>query len=193
MKNPCRGLGAVLALLVTAIVCGTAAARPAPFTIVDTLGAATPETVFALPGSGGPSLDPLQWAGPQFTITKHTTIVEIGAFIAGSSPSVQIRPSVNGLPDSTVVIAELSLPTCSGGVVCYVSVAPEKSLKVRLRPGVYFALFTATADQGGYLLGSAQQPFFYQAGQTLLGFLDPTTGRAFTEDALFAAVRILGK
>jgi hypothetical protein len=189
MRSLRSGLSASVAL-VFMVLCGTAgAAPPPPFTIVDTLGAATPETVFSLAGTGGISLSPEQWAGPEFTVTKHTTIAEIGAFIAGSSAGVQIRPSVNGVPDSTVVIADLSLPSCPAEVVCYVSVAPEKNLKVRLKPGVYFALFTAAPDGGGYLLASAS---LYQAGETTFGFFDPTTGVA-SANGNVAAVRVLGK
>jgi hypothetical protein len=193
MKRLAFTVGAIFALVVSAVVAGSAsAAKPTPFTILDTLGTATPETVFSVEASGGITLNPLQWAGPEFTITDTTTITEIGAFIAGAAGEVQIRPARGGVPDNSVVIATLSLPTCSVGTVCYVSVRPEKNLKVRLKPGAYFALFTDTPTSQ-FILGNAQQPFVYQAGTTAFGFLNPTTNQASVDPQLPGAVRILGK
>ena len=98
----------VLATLASVVSVGTPALGA--FNIVDTLGLATPDTVFRTPGSGGTVISApdsflgMQSVGPLFALDKATRITEIGGFLdlhtAGTSPfTVQIRPVLDGLPD----------------------------------------------------------------------------------------------
>jgi hypothetical protein len=50
------------------------------------------------------------------------------------------------------------------------------SFRLPLEPGTYFALFALPPGEGGYILGSAQSPFNYQALTTTFGVLDPRNG-----------------
>lgn len=199
----------VLLILVSAIVPATARnsqsqlPNSATATIVDTLGAATPTTKFSVFGSGGQSVLGSQFVGPEFALTEPTTITEIGGFanncisiVAGvpQCPSpppfvVQIRAAINGVPDSSSIIASFALSNDGDPLlVSYESVQPN----FLLAPGTYYALFAPqSADSGGYLLGTASSPFQYSSGLTNMGFLDVTTGN--TSAAVgFGAVRILG-
>jgi hypothetical protein len=57
-------------------------------------------------------------------------------------------------------------------VISYESVAPNWTLG----PGSYFAMFAPQGSDGELLLGSASDPFNYQAGSITLGIFDPSTG-----------------
>lgn len=176
----------------------------APVSILDTLGIATPATQFPLFDSTGQGIFDFQFVGPQFTLTQPITLTEIGAFVnvrceipdSGvslcSSPSpliVQIRPSVNGLPDPATVLASFFLSHDNDPlVVSYESVA----INLPLQPGTYFALFVPQPDNAGFLLGSATSPFNYQAGLISLGALNPISQDAVVIQT-FGAVRILGE
>jgi hypothetical protein len=199
----------VLLILMLAIVPATAqndrSTLPsrATATIVDTLGAATPTTKFSIFGSAGFVISESQFAGPEFSLTAPTTITEIGGFvnncisiIAGvpQCPSppplvVQIRASINGVPDPSSIIASFVLSDDGDPLqVSYESVQPN----FVLAPGTYYALFAPQrADSGGQLLSSASLPFLYLPGLTKIGFLDVTTGNTST-GLVFCAVRILG-
>ena len=176
----------------------------APVSIVDSLGAATPATKFPIIEATGLGIFDDSHVGPQFTLTQTTTLTEIGAFVNTScitnddgvalcseaSPlTVQIRPSLNGVPDPTTVIASFVLSDDNDPlVVSFESVA----INSLLQPGTYFALFVTEPDNAGFLLTQATSPFNYQAEVINLGFLNP-----FTQDAGVlqtpAAVRILGE
>lgn len=186
----------VLLILVLAIVPATARSggsqlpSTATATIVDTLGAATPTTKFSIFGSSGLGIHGSQFAGPEFSLTAPTTITEIGGFanncisiIAGvpQCPSpppfvVQIRAAINGVPDSSSIIASFVLS--NDGDPFLVSYESAR-INFTLGPGTYYALFaTQSADSGGFLLSGASSPFQYTAGTTKVGFLDVTTGNA---------------
>src|SRR5438132_14301812 len=91
------------------------------FAIIDTLGVATPATAFGVFGASGYALSARQYAGPAFTLARASVLTEIGAFLSGcgrlsqgacapTAPfAVQIRPSVDGLPDPSTVVASLLL------------------------------------------------------------------------------------
>ena len=199
----------VLLILVLLIIPATARSgrsqlpNSATGTIVDTLGAATPTTKFSVFGSGGSSILGSQFVGPEFSLTEPTTITEIGGFVNNcisivdgvpQCPSpppfvVQIRAAINGVPDSSSIIASFALSNDGDPLlVSYESVQPN----FVLAPGTFYALFaTQSADSGGFLLGTASSPFQYSSGLTNMGFLDVTTGNA-SATVGFGAVRILG-
>jgi hypothetical protein len=176
------------------------AAQAVDTTILDTLGAATPTTTFSVFGSGGMVIASSQLVGPRFMVNEDTVITEIGAFlnncasIVGGVPqcpdalplTVQIRPSVAGLPDPSTVLATLVLSHDDDPLlVSYESVSPN----LKLEPGEYFALFAPQQEQDvGFVLASTNE---YRAGIVTMGFLDPTSGDASASDQ-FAAVRIAG-
>ena len=176
------------------------AAQAVDTTILDTLGAATPDTTFSVSGSGGVVTSSSQLVGPRFMVNQDTVITEIGAFlnncasIIGGVPqcpdalplTVQIRPSVAGLPDPSTVLATLVLSHDDDPLlVSYESASPN----LQLGPGEYFALFAPQQEQDvGFLLASTNE---YLAGIVTMGFLDPTSGNASASDQ-FAAVRIVG-
>jgi hypothetical protein len=170
--------------------------------LVDALGAATPATQFSVFGSGGTAILSSQFVGPQFILTRPTTITEIGGFVnncgsivAGSPQcpgtipfTVQIRPSRNGIPDPATVLASFTLSHDDDPlVISYESVVPN----LTLGPGSYFAMFAPQGSDAGLLLVSASDPFTYQAGSITLGILDPSTGISSAE-ASAGAVRIVG-
>jgi hypothetical protein len=183
---------------------GTSAARAADtFPIVNTLGAASPTTTFSVFGAGGQPLSGSSLVGPRFELTQPAVITEIGAFlnncrtIVGGEPQcpgalpfrVQIRPSLNGVPDPSSVLATFVLSHDDNPlVVSYESVSTSLSLGA----GTYFAVFAPQGADVGFLAGFASSPFAYLSGSTTLGFLDPTTGDSFASEQ-FAAVRILGR
>jgi hypothetical protein len=183
---------------------GASAARAADtFPVVNTLGAADPTTTFSVFGAGGQPISGSDLAGPKFELSQPAVITEIGAFvnncetIVGDEPrcpgtrpfTVQIRPSLNGVPDPSSVLATFVLSHDDDPlVVSYESVSPDLSLGA----GTYFALFAAQGADAGFLAGFASSPFAYLAGSTTLGFRDPTTGDSFASEQ-FAAVRILGR
>lgn len=193
----------VMAALVALLSSGAGSIGVAPlwasdtFTIVDTLGAATPTTKFDRPGSGGLTISAFQQGGPQFTLTQQTVITEIGGFIAdGGSPGtapvvVQIRPSVNGSPDPSTVLATFVLSSDNDpSLISYEFTTPDRTLEA----GSYFALFAEPAGSlaDHYLLANASSPFTYTAGVPTLGALcggSPCT----VSPSLPAAVRILGR
>ena len=172
------------------------------FTLLDTLGAATPSTQFQLAGAGGLPMYRSQQLGPMFVVAHPTVITEIGVFmtqcetIAGvidcpsSTPiGVQIRPAINGLPDLSTDLGTfpLSNPT-NPQVYSYQAAHP----RLGLRPGTYFAIFVPIEGSSANLLSSASDPFAYQAGVTTLGFiLQPGDQRVSGQQSL--AVQILGK
>lgn len=168
--------------------------------ILDALGAATPTTQFSVFGSSGGSVLPFQFLGPEFTLTQPTSITEIGGFLNNCKSSafpecpgtlpliVQIRPSTNGLPDGSSILASFTLSHDNDPlVISYESVA----INVTLGPGSYFALFAPQGSDEGFLLAGASVPFSYQAGSVTMGVFNPITGTSSVE-AQRGAVRILG-
>lgn len=178
----------------------------APIPIVDSLGAATPATKFSVFGTFGHIIGP-QFRGPKFTLTQPTTITEIGGFLNNcrsfflgipQCPTtlpfvVQIRPALDGEPDVTVLATfELSHDN-DPFIVSYESVVPN----LLLPTGTYFALFGPQANDEGFLLAGANNPFEYRAGIVELGLFIPPPHISLTEHVLteqqIAAVRILAE
>jgi hypothetical protein len=206
LRSPIITLIAITLSLVGGVL-GASRARASDPAIVDTLGAATPDTTFSVSGSGGNAIDASQQlVGPRFTLTEDTVITEIGGFVnncrsfvggvpqcPGTLPfTVQIRPSTgSGVPALSKVLATVVL---SHDDDPFVFSYESASTDLILKQGTYFALFAPQQDDAGALLSSAQIPFSYQAGSTRLGFLFPNLqGRfaRFSADTL-GAVRILG-
>jgi hypothetical protein len=180
----------VLAVLVAALtisggLAGTPPAFAAELTIVDSLGAATPSTTFSLFGSSGLGVFPGQVVGPMFTLAGDTRVTEIGAFLNMRlhPAELQIRGAVDGIPGPTILA---SLPMSNDGdwfTVSYESANPN----LVLGAGSYFAFFVPQADDEGFVLGSATDPFDYLAGVATFAVLG--SGQVFDTQG---AVRILG-
>ncbi len=192
-----RGFHFLLALVV-------ALSGPAFFhwnsTILDTLGAATPTTRFALAGSGGQGLSSGQQVGPMFVLTRPTLITEIGGFVAycellyGVTECpvyhpivVQIHPALNGQPDLSRVLGTFLVSNHHTQVNSY----EAAHMLLLLKPGSYFAMFRILGDGSAGMLSSASDPFAYQADSTTVGFIFSPEGRTSTGQ-LSLAVRILG-
>lgn len=170
--------------------------------ILDALGAATPTTLFSVFGSGGATVMSSAFPGPEFTLTQATTITEIGAFLnncrainagvpdcPGTLPFiVQVRPSKDGVPDASTVLASFTLSHDNDPlIISYESVA----IDLTLGPGTYFALFAPQGSDAGFLLDNASDPFNYLAGTITMAVLNPATGTSTVEHDR-GAVRILG-
>lgn len=199
MRGRFAFLCAALVVAVAPFAAG-APAKAATVPILDTLGVASPTTMFSVFGAGGQQISPEQFAGPQFTITQPTLITEIGGFVNNCQAismnvphcpntrpfTVQIRPSIGGVPDTDEIIDSFVLSHDDNPlVVSYETTTPN----IVLMPGTYFALFAPQGADAGFLLSSAQDPFSYMAGVATIGFVRPES--AFSGSG-FAAVRILG-
>ena len=159
--------------------------------LVDTIGTLSVNSTYPVPGSGGLTVSIHQVIGPRLILTQPTTITEIGAIANSAFPlSVQIRPSLNGAPDPTVVLFSFSLSFDNDpGIYSYESV----KVNLVLQPGTYFVLFVSQPDeQIGALLHSHFGDPPLLSGSTATGSLDLTTGVSQFSDAEFYAVRILG-
>jgi hypothetical protein len=154
------------------------------------LGTATPADTFSFFGSGSHIVFSGQLVGPQFTLAAPTVITEIGAFVHNCTNStgnpfdcppghplrVEIRPSVDGVPDPAHVLATFTLSSDGNPlVVSYESVEPELTLD----PGTYFALFAVQDEEaGGLLQNGFLNGALYVAGLVTLGFWEPTVPRS---------------
>jgi hypothetical protein len=160
--------------------------------IVDTLGAATPAVTFDAPGSWGDTIFDQQNAGPLFSLADPTCVTEIGGFLSHDRAPlrVEIRPSVDGVPDVSTVLATFELPAPgTEPTFSYVAVTPG----VVLPPGAYFAMFAPQAGGVASLLGGASVPFEYRAGSTPMGYLNAVEGTSSVSPGMYVAVRILGR
>jgi hypothetical protein len=199
----------VLAALGCALASVLALASAAPAAtgqtvIVDGLGTVTLADTFSIFGSGGQIVFSGQSVGPQFTLTAPTVITEIGAFLnnctnttgnpfdcpPGHPFQVEIRASIDGVPDPAHVLATFTLSSDGHPlVVSYESVDPELTLDA----GTYFALFAVQDDEVGLLLQSGfLDGALYVADPVTLGFWEPTVPRSSAGETP-AAVRILGR
>ena len=173
--------------------CGPFTGGPAPtFTVLDTLGAATPDTVFGVHGSFAHDILSWQNVGPAFTVAQATVITEIGGFLTSKSAPllVQIRPSVAGAPDTSSVLATFVLSRHAiPSAIAYESVAPDFLLPA----GSYFAMFAPQNEDEGGLLTGASDPFAYLGGLAPMGFLNPSSGTSSASPGMYQAVRILGR
>jgi len=115
----------VFVVFVPSVFAAVAVADPIPLgqiTLVDTLHGVPADTVFDVGGSGGFVPSSNAFVGPAFTTSERIVLTEIGAFLnlcnttvgdpscVSKSPLiVQVRPSVNGLPDLSTVLGSFEL------------------------------------------------------------------------------------
>ena len=173
--------------------------------ILDSLGTATPTTLFSVFGTGGQAIFTQQFVGPRFTLATTTLLTEIGGFVNNCASIidavpqcpdtrpfiVQIRPTAHDVPDPASVLGSFELSHDDNPLlVSFESVAVDLTLP----PGTYFALFAPQQERdAGSLLSVATSPFNYVAGSVTLGFLNPLSGESFISSTpLGAAVRISG-
>ncbi len=170
-------------------------------TIVDSLGQITPNTRFSVFGSAGLVISSQQLVGPEFVLTQPTILTEIGGFvnncgqIISGQPicpetlpfTVQIRPSLNGVPDLFNTIGSFVLSHDNDPLtISYEFVAPN----ILLEPGAYFALFAPQGLDTGFLLDISNPP--YKGESVNIGILNfYETPRSVVEQRT-VAVRILG-
>jgi hypothetical protein len=187
----------------TSTASSTPTARPAPFALVDTLGAAGPETQFSFFGSGGVVVSSRQFAGPRFVLPRPAVLTEIGGFInncasfvegvpqcPGTRPFlVEIRPETDGRPDPTAVLATFTLSHDDDPLRVRYEFA---SVSLPLPAGTYYALFRPQQEgDAGVVIQIASDPFPYRAGSTAVGSLDPVAGRSTLDPQQVIAVRVL--
>ena len=196
---------AVLAasILVILLAPGAVSAKPKTATVLDTLGAATPQTVFGVFGSSGVSILPSVSVGAEFVLSERTFVTEIGGFVNNCVAIVeglaqcpdtrpfllQVRPSTNGLPDPVTVLATFVL---SHDDDPYHTSYESVRMNLKLPAGRYFAMFVAQGSDAGYLLGGASTPFSYLADSLREGAVNLQTG-AVSASQEYAAVRVLAR
>jgi len=195
------GAGAAILLLALPLV-PSASVHAQVYTVLDTAGAATSATTFSVFGSAGQAIGSTQFVGPQFTLTRRSVLTKIEALVNNCSmivagvpqcPNtlpfvVQIRRSINGVPDPRLLIA--ATPLTHDNDPLTVSMEDASLDDVPLEPGTYFALFAPQQESdGGFLLSNANGGA-YQAGMTTIGFVTSTGSSAETNSV---AVRIVAK
>jgi hypothetical protein len=177
--------------------------RASTITLLDTLGPATPTTVFSVFGTGGLTIGgDGGLVGPRFDITRRTVVTQVGAFLnncqtiiagvpdcANTLPLVvQLRPSIAGVPDPSTLLGTFGLSHDDDPLRVSFETA---SIRLILGPGSYFALFGAQGSDAGFLLTAALDPFSYSAGSTDVGFM--SASGAVSVSPLLASARILGE
>jgi len=175
-------------------------------TILDTLGTATPRTTFSVFGSAGMGIYSEAFVGPQFTLTRRSVLTTVGAFvnncdqISAGVPQcpntrpfvVQIRRSINGMPDPRLLIA--AAPLSHDNDPLTVSFESASFNDIPLEAGTYFAIIAPQqAGDAGIILSSVLLPSGqrYVAGITVLGNVSPTGSTV--EPAYHAAVKIIAR
>ena len=171
--------------------------------VIDRLGEARPGTAFSVFGSSGGPVSATLSRGPMFVLGRPTVITEFGAFLnncaslAGGVAQcpdtqpfvVELRPSLDGRPDPARVIATLELSHDNDPyAVSYESVR----VKMLLPAGTYFALIRPSAPSDeGFILGTASDPFSYEAGMGTDGVLESPSSESSSTEIAPQAVRIL--
>lgn len=141
------------------------AAPPQDTVVVNSIGDLPTSTRFKSNASWGGPLNEHHSEGPEFTLTKPTTITEIGAYVESCwanggeyvercqpipSITVDIHPQLNGKPDINTVIASYTLSNDEDRtLISYESV----KVKLRLEPGTYYAIFNNPSNYGIILGG----------------------------------------
>lgn len=174
--------------LLIAVICGSnAGAQQNCEPLINTLGTFSTSSQFSVLGSGALSVTDFQAIGPRLILTRPMVITEIGAIANSTLPLiVQIRPSLDGAPDPSVVLA--SFPLSIDGdptVFSYEFVEPNLILST----GTYFALFVPQPGDSGAIL-QTHPPF--QAEPFPAGVLNIITGESRFSEGEVGAVRILG-
>jgi len=188
-------------------VAGLSSAHPSPgygqeYTVLNTLGSATPRTTFSVIGSGGYAIFAQQFSGPPFTLARRSVLTQVGAFVNNCAQIVagvpqcpntlpfvvQIRRSVNGAPDPYLVVA--AAPLTHDRDPLTVTFETASLATVTLEPGTYFAIFAPQqAIDSGFVLANAFGG--YTARITPVGSVTPTGSTV--DPANRIAVRILAR
>ena len=168
--------------------------------VIDTIGDLPTSTRFERSGSAGSGLNDRYNGGPEFTLTKPTTITEIGAYLNICCPEnlerpqpipsvyVNIHPQLNGKPDADTVIAFYALSNDNDPkLISYESVKVE----LRLEPGTYYAIFN-NPGKSGMILWKATYPVEYRGRYVPMGFISKK-GEEVCPMREYPAVRILKK
>lgn len=182
---------------------------PSEVGFVDTLNV-PPEMQFSVFGTSGWLISSFQVIEVVFTLEKPTWITEVGGFMnncvrivagetfcAGAEPfAVDIATAAE--PEHVLARFELS----DDGDPLRVSYEFVRPRRLHLRAGTYLARFMVqNKDDQGMLLVSAGEyrgdppafEIFYEAGSTLMNFIDPVTDWLVESGYEPAAVRILGR
>ena len=181
---------------------GRDASIPQDTIVIDSIGDLPTNTRFKLPGSSGSPLDVHNSVGPEFTLTKATTITEIGAYVESCiclvrgkylepcepfpTISVDIHPQLNGKPDLATVIASYNLSNDNDRTLTsYESV----KIELTLEPGTYYAIFNNTYKYGMLMCG-ASDPHEYMCKSVTMAYVrkDPDE---VVRSRQYLAVRIL--
>jgi hypothetical protein len=177
--------------------------RASTITLLDTLGSATPTTVFSVFGIGGLTIgDGAGLVGPRFDIATPTVVTQIGGFVNNcriitnfvpDCPNtlplvVQVRPAIAGAPDPATLLGSFTLSHDDDPLRVSFETA---SIRLLLAPGSYFAMFGAQRSDVGFLLAVASDPFSYVADPTVVGFI--SASGAANAGTLSASARILGE
>ena len=169
--------------------------------VIDSIGDLPTDTRFKQPGSSGLRLDGHNSVGPEFTLTKATTITEIGAYVESCygmlrgqyvercepvpSISVDILPQLHDKPDLSTVIASYNLSNDNDRtLISYESV----KIELTLEPGTYYAIFNNPYK----LMASASDPHEYRCKSVRMASVRKDPDAAFTSRQ-YLAVRILKK
>jgi hypothetical protein len=126
--------------------------RPKVVTVLDNLGDADTTTRLTVAGRDGISIAFDQSVGLRFEVIRPTVITEVGGFVEtfgvgdprAADVLVEIHPAhPDGRPNRDTVLASASIaPRPDVSVITY----QAASLRVLLRPGLYYALFAADED-----------------------------------------------
>ena len=158
---------------------------------------------FSVFGSSGSPVSPTLSRGPIFALSRPTVITEFGAFLyycASSSAALlsartpshsSWSPALRsmGAPIWDTVLATLELSHDNDPyLVSYEFVR----VRMLLPAGEYFALIrpSGSSDEG-FILGTASDPFSYEAGMGTDGVLDETSSDSSGTELAQEAVRIL--
>jgi len=171
------------------------------FTVLNTLGTATPSTTFSVFGSGGYDVFSDAFVGPPFTLTRRAVLTQVGAFVNNCAQIIagvpqcpntlpfvfQIRRSVDGAPDPRFVVAAAPLTHDRDPLTVRFETASLGN--VILEPGRYFAIIAPqqVIDSGFVLANSIG----YAARITPVGIVSPTGSTV--DPANRTAVRILAR
>ncbi|HKQ03761.1 MAG TPA: hypothetical protein VJ464_01415 [Blastocatellia bacterium] len=182
---------------------GGDASPPSNDVVIDSIGNLPTSTRFEHPASSGGLLCENYSQGPEFTLSKPTTITEIGAYVESCwlDPSqypdrcqpfppvyVSIHPQLYGKPDVASVIASYELSNDNDRTLTsYESV----KVKLRLKPGTYYAIFS-TPSRYGVIMAAASYPHQYHCGSVPMAWVRKNPDSVVTSRQ-YLAVRILKK
>ena len=172
---------------------GIAAADP--IVLVNTLGAATPDSRFSMSGSSATPFFGLHpygslFTGPRFILEQPGVLTSVGGFLNSCETvegrlecpdaagiTVQIRPAIENNadygPDPERLLSTFPL---SHDEDPFTYSFESASVRVPLAAGAYYALFALPPGESGFILDDASAPFAYRALEGVFGHLDPGVG-----------------